>query len=318
MEHEYNNNNSLIIKELNDFFTYIEYNNRNIIIMRINGYVNCSKLCKSVNKYFSRWKRLSRAKAILEIKKIQNGEDVITRVHSKGTMLAVSGFYLRQDIVQYVSEWLGDDTFVEEITELINLYNSLDPENRFKPVVIERPEDNILCPFLKLGRCYYGKKCKYIHGNRCNICDLYLLHPTDSVQRNSHETNCIETRKLLPPFIRSINKKCSVCLEVVYEKDIDKQYFGILPNCRHVFCLYCIQRWMHTIKGTGTEDTCPVCRTISIFVVPSRYWIEDKYEKRLIINKYKKDRKTYKAFKHYIGRYVLFYTVNNSLFVTND
>ncbi|UWX11367.1 CRPV-258 [Crowpox virus] len=317
MEYEYKGNGTLAIKSLNEFFNYVEYNNKNLTIMRVNGYVNCSKLCKSVNKYFSRWKRLSRAKAILEIKKVQNGDDVIIRVHGKGTMNAVLGFYLRQDLVQYVSEWLGDNNFVEEVTEIINLYNSLYDGKKFKPLVIERPQDNVLCPFLKLGRCYYGKKCKYIHGNKCDICDLYLLHPTDCIQRTNHRVNCIETRKLLPPFIRSINKTCSVCLERIYEKEINKQYFGILPNCKHVFCFYCIQRWMSIIKGTATEGTCPVCRTVSVFIVPNRYWIDDKYEKRLIINKYKKDRRTYKAFKHYIGRYVLFYTVNNRLFVTN-
>ncbi|ARF02756.1 SWPV1-181 [Shearwaterpox virus] len=313
------NNNPLVIKQLDDYFTYVEYNNKNLIIMKNNGYVNCSKLCKSVNKYFSRWKRLSTSKAILEVKKQDNDDNIIISVHGKGTMLSIMGFYVRQDIVQYVSEWLGGNTFVDEITEIINLYNLFYNEKKFKPLVVCKCKDDILCPFSKLGRCYYGKRCKYMHGNKCNICDLYLLHPTDYIQRNNHLMNCTESRKLLPPFVRSINKKCNICLENIYDKEIDKQYFGILSNCKHVFCLYCIQRWMLTIKGTDTEDTCPVCRTVSTLVVPCRYWIEDNYEKRLIINKYKKDNLiTCKTIKRFITiRDFLLFTSDDRFFITS-
>lgn len=44
---------------------------------------------------------------------------------------------------------------------------------------------------------------------------------------------------------RSLDKVCGVCMEVVLEKkgsDATRR-FGILPNCKHIFCLECIRKW---------------------------------------------------------------------------
>lgn len=43
-----------------------------------------------------------------------------------------------------------------------------------------------LCPYLFMGFCRYAEECTYIHGDLCELCGQYCLHPTDEVQRSQH------------------------------------------------------------------------------------------------------------------------------------
>ena len=87
---------------------------------------------------------------------------------------------------------------------------------------------------------------------------------------------------------------CSICLEVVKEKaDITERQFGILENCNHSFCLACIRKWRissHVEKKV--VRACPICRVTSWFVTPSDTWVDEKEEKKQLIESYKKHLKT--------------------------
>lgn len=45
--------------------------------------------------------------------------------------------------------------------------------------------------------------------------------------------------------------ECTVCLSLLEEKDTAR----MLPNCKHVFHVNCVDTWL------TTQSTCPVCRT---------------------------------------------------------
>ncbi|XP_031632608.1 probable E3 ubiquitin-protein ligase makorin-1, partial [Contarinia nasturtii] len=57
------------------------------------------------------------------------------------------------------------------------------------------PPENTLCPYIKSTitrsdgtiSCKYGDRCPYQHGDLCEICGSYCLHPTDQNQRKTHE-----------------------------------------------------------------------------------------------------------------------------------
>ncbi|VVB03100.1 unnamed protein product [Arabis nemorensis] len=62
----------------------------------------------------------------------------------------------------------------------------------------------------------------------------------------------------LPTFVVGVNGaddvaawECSVCLSLLEEKDTAR----MLPNCKHVFHVACVDTWL------TTQSTCPVCRT---------------------------------------------------------
>lgn len=51
-----------------------------------------------------------------------------------------------------------------------------------------------LCPYLNRVAtadgvlCPYGTSCIYQHGDQCDICSEYCLHPTDETQRREHQS----------------------------------------------------------------------------------------------------------------------------------
>uniref|UniRef100_A0A3Q3JR68 RING-type E3 ubiquitin transferase n=1 Tax=Monopterus albus TaxID=43700 RepID=A0A3Q3JR68_MONAL len=80
---------------------------------------------------------------------------------------------------------------------------------------------------------------------------------------------------------------CGVCLEVVFNKDDPRERrFGILPNCRHCYCLTCIRTW-RSVKHLDNVKACPECRIRSPFFIPSNYWVEDEHEKQRLIQTHK-------------------------------
>uniref|UniRef100_A0A8C5QWF9 E3 ubiquitin-protein ligase makorin-2 n=1 Tax=Leptobrachium leishanense TaxID=445787 RepID=A0A8C5QWF9_9ANUR len=150
-----------------------------------------------------------------------------------------------------------------------------------------------LCPYAAAGACQYGEECVYLHGEVCDICGLQVLHPYDQDQRKAHEKLCManfehEMEKAFA-FQASQEKVCSVCMEVVYEKSsASERRFGILSNCNHTYCLTCIRQWRCAKQfDNPVIKSCPECRVISEFVIPSVYWVEDQSKKNELIEAFK-------------------------------
>ncbi|XP_063306568.1 E3 ubiquitin-protein ligase makorin-2 [Pelobates fuscus] len=156
------------------------------------------------------------------------------------------------------------------------------------------PEDTEqLCPYAAAGTCHYGEECPYLHGELCDICGLQVLHPYDQEQRKAHEKLCManfehEMEKAFA-FQASQEKVCSICMEVVYEKSsASERRFGILSNCNHTYCLACIRQWRCAKHfDNPVIKSCPECRVISKFVIPSVYWVEDQSKKNELIEAFK-------------------------------
>ncbi|KAF5283448.1 hypothetical protein FQA39_LY04824 [Lamprigera yunnana] len=142
----------------------------------------------------------------------------------------------------------------------------------------------------RTGFCRKIPYCRYIHGDKCNICCHCVLHPKNQEERELHRQNCLakymeDNHRLMT---RSQNKTCSICFDVILEKEFDERRFGILSNCNHCFCLSCIRRWRQARQfGHKVIKACPECRVTSDFVCPSRYWVETDEEKDNLIQNYK-------------------------------
>ncbi|XP_049617410.1 probable E3 ubiquitin-protein ligase makorin-1 isoform X1 [Syngnathus scovelli] len=150
-----------------------------------------------------------------------------------------------------------------------------------------------LCPYAAVGECRYGLNCVYLHGDVCDMCGLQVLHPTDNNQRSDHIKACIEAHEkdmeISFAIQRSKDMMCGVCMEVVFEKtNPSERRFGILSNCSHCYCLKCIRRWRSARQfESRIIKSCPECRITSNFVIPSEFWVEDKEEKKKLIQTYK-------------------------------
>ncbi|XP_062266466.1 E3 ubiquitin-protein ligase makorin-2 [Platichthys flesus] len=150
-----------------------------------------------------------------------------------------------------------------------------------------------LCPYTAAGHCYYEDKCTYLHGDLCDVCGLQVLHPHDPEQRRAHEKMCLlafetDMEKAFAAQ-RSQDKVCSICMEVVVQKAIpSERRFGILSSCCHTFCLTCIRKWRCTRNFSNVIiKSCPECRVVSEFVIPSVYWVEDQEDKDHLIDLFK-------------------------------
>ena len=75
---------------------------------------------------------------------------------------------------------------------------------------------------------------------------------------------------------------CAICLEAVAPQG---RRFGILTGCDHVVCMGCIAQWRstHAIRPQVAR-TCPECRTLSHFVVPSAVHVAEPTRKALLIH----------------------------------
>ncbi|XP_025233638.1 probable E3 ubiquitin-protein ligase makorin-2 isoform X2 [Theropithecus gelada] len=150
-----------------------------------------------------------------------------------------------------------------------------------------------LCPYAAAGECRFGDACVYLHGEVCEICRLRVLHPFDPEQRKAHEKICMltfehEMEKAFA-FQASQDKVCSICMEVILEKaSASERRFGILSNCNHTYCLSCIRQWRCAKQFENPIiKSCPECRVISEFVIPSVYWVEDQNKKNELIEAFK-------------------------------
>lgn len=158
-----------------------------------------------------------------------------------------------------------------------------------------RSSDSELCPtYLMSGKCQIGENCSYIHGLLCEVCQLACLHPYDKEQRRTHKEECTKLMEAEMEHsfavARSRDKVCGICMDNVMERPLASQRrFGILPNCAHCFCLNCIRKWRQSKQFENKiVRSCPECRTQSDFVIPSRYWVDDKdkEEKDKLLNSY--------------------------------
>ncbi|KAM4893648.1 E3 ubiquitin-protein ligase makorin-2 isoform 1-T1 [Sylvia borin] len=150
-----------------------------------------------------------------------------------------------------------------------------------------------LCPYAAAGACHFRERCLYLHGELCEICGLQVLHPFDQEQRKAHEMMCMATfeHDMERAFAiqASQDKVCSICMEVVYEKpSASERRFGILSNCTHTYCLSCIRQWRCAKQFENPIiKSCPECRVISEFVIPSVYWVEEQEKKNELIEAFK-------------------------------
>ncbi|KAL8204334.1 hypothetical protein R6Q57_009957 [Mikania cordata] len=157
---------------------------------------------------------------------------------------------------------------------------------------ITNPSDIVMCSFAAAGNCPRGENCPHVHGDLCPTCRKQCLHPFRPDEREEHKRNCENNHKYLEALKHSQEIECSVCLERVLSKPIAERKFGLLSECDHPFCISCIRNWRSSSPNSGmdvnsTLRSCPICRKLSYFVIPSIIWYATKEDKQEIVDSYK-------------------------------
>ncbi|EGT33862.1 hypothetical protein CAEBREN_04146 [Caenorhabditis brenneri] len=169
--------------------------------------------------------------------------------------------------------------------------------------------DTMLCPYYqKNGECNRkDDDCPFVHGDKCDMCMQWSLHPINEELRKEHQNECLElhSTEMERAFLhqQTESKTCGICMENIAEKNLR---FGILNGCQHCFCLDCIRQWrkrdqQNVDLATKTVRSCPECRQHSDYVIPSLFWVEGGQEKDLLIEMYKENTKS-KVCKYYSSK----------------
>lgn len=137
--------------------------------------------------------------------------------------------------------------------------------------------DQKVCQFYLQGNCRFGNYCELKHEKprkKQSASITYKPQPS-SIQIKSE----VKVHQKFEPKerVQTEIKECVVCFENVE----GKKRFGLM-DCIHCVCLDCIREW----RG-GNSKTCPICRSVSNFVVPSYIWPSSPAEKSEIIQSYK-------------------------------
>ncbi|KAI8806987.1 hypothetical protein BJ742DRAFT_679476, partial [Cladochytrium replicatum] len=144
-----------------------------------------------------------------------------------------------------------------------------------------------LCPFAMQGNCRFADKCRYIHGDPCPVCLKFVLHPQKPSTHEEHIAECTVKQSEIDErngaVQASTEMECVVCMEQVANKRDPR--FGLL-NCDHCVCLQCIRQWRQN-ERMDTAKTCPICREVTFFVMPSSVWHPNGPEKDKIVADYK-------------------------------
>lgn len=134
-----------------------------------------------------------------------------------------------------------------------------------------------LCRFHALGSCVYEDKCRYSHEvSRESVSPCKFFAREGSCR---YGDRCFFSHEQMP---KKNEDNCSICFDPVLDN------YGLLVNCDHLFCLDCLRTWRGSKEASKeAKRSCPLCRSISDFIVPSKVFLTGKAKESMIKN-YKK------------------------------
>jgi hypothetical protein len=125
--------NDLVFENINDKYAWGNYGEFKVMIMKENGYINVTKLCKSGGKEFFSWKRLDIADKFLD--------DVSSALHipkndilitiNGGNQTLLRGTYAHPSTVNYIASWISP-RFAIKVSSIIDEWRALSHKNEME------------------------------------------------------------------------------------------------------------------------------------------------------------------------------------------
>ncbi|ARF02773.1 SWPV1-199 [Shearwaterpox virus] len=131
------NLSELVTHEIDERFCCIRYNEFDLIMMKENGYINATNLCKARNKRFKNWLKLDGTKELIKtIEEVDNTWKIKSSYSDINRMILevknesntenqyeVSGLYVHQDLIPHIASWISP-LFAVKVSKIINSYIS--------------------------------------------------------------------------------------------------------------------------------------------------------------------------------------------------
>jgi HEPN domain-containing protein len=143
-----NNIRNIIFEDINDDYSWGNYGDFKVIVMKSNGYINATELCKNATtktgskKGFREWKRTINSLSIIKIIHMYVGipTDYLLIKISTGQN-ATRGTYAHPDLIPHIASWASTE-FAYKVSKIINQYY-IDIEIERKDKLIKKKNDKI-------------------------------------------------------------------------------------------------------------------------------------------------------------------------------
>nr|WCB86988.1 CPPV177 N1R/p28-like protein [Cooks petrelpox virus] len=199
-----------VTDHIDDRFSWVRYDDFEIIIMKENGYVNATKLCILGNKRLRDWLNMETTKELIREAEYLNRnwkvksfytdiKGVVLDIESEEHVYEVSGCYIHQDLVSHVTSWISP-LFSLKVSKIMNYYIMSKYERELKE------KEDINKEFLKLLKDLYKKHDK----------DIGKLKERYKEQRKN--IKCLETKydnEIEELKLRNVNTICKHKKELV-------------------------------------------------------------------------------------------------------
>ncbi|AWU47050.1 KilA-N/RING finger protein [Sea otter poxvirus] len=237
--------NNNIENDLLQKYIVIRQHNIEVIVMRQNKFINASHLCREHGKIYSNWKKQVSTKN--EFHKLATLLNVTQsclsiRIYKSNINRFVHGIYIHPVLCVYVARWISQQLG----NAIVDIVGFIDSQCHAERLLI-------------------GKVTQNDHASDEEIIFTAINDKNEKYHElKQHIKPILDEYETL--YIRGTNATCGICLEHIYLKNKDQQYFGHLSHCNHVFCSRCIILWHNESK-----KTCPICRTNFSNIVISRF-----------------------------------------------
>ena len=131
------NNHFVSFQDINDEYSWVNYGDFKLIMMKKNGYVNVTKMCEENGKSFFNWKKNSRSKELIkclidEISSllIRRDENDLLTIVSGGNQheTYLRGTYAHPDLVLDIACWLSGEFYIKASKIVREYFNKQERE----------------------------------------------------------------------------------------------------------------------------------------------------------------------------------------------
>jgi hypothetical protein len=99
---------NIVLEDINDIYAYGNLGEFNIIVMKENGYINATKICKEGGKEFFNWYANADSKNIIEeVEKIIKTKSTIKITGGSKNDVVIRGTYVHPLLITSVAHWIS-------------------------------------------------------------------------------------------------------------------------------------------------------------------------------------------------------------------
>jgi hypothetical protein len=124
----------LIFENINDKYAWGNYGEFKVLMMRENGYINVTKLCKEGGKEMSEWNRSKHSIEMLKSFSSDLGlqmSGLLITINGGNQTLLTRGTYAHPDLVPHIASWVSP-SFAIKVSGIINKWRALSHENELE------------------------------------------------------------------------------------------------------------------------------------------------------------------------------------------